>query len=495
MSLLKTASMGTLAFLRSSACTLEPTRPCSSPAQAMNTSVASNWMPLSANARASSIVSTVPLPSSLAPLASTLGSKSGRVCRSPPACGAGRRGIRLVLAADVDRVVVAADVDAARRASRQDRHHVAQIDLARDAALRRDDVRVEVDAQLLARAAHLLEDPVARRADALRRRLPDRTSVLRVPKLTSFVSSSLSRSSETDATIFSIRGSASGRGAVCAVARTSGIPNGAARTKSLEILSHPGIFSWASSAEQRHKGGKGRRLRHEERQQPFQQIDAAIGHFGAQVHNLQAQLTAFLAEAAARTVPSSRHSIRRLVHQIRRPERSSAYSHLDTSFSLVVLTTTRLIVELRFATRKASRPTRFNRSQKTAICSLYTVARFQFRFVRLAQPELLNLSGCRQRERIDDAMNRGTLNFAIRSRQNAWTSSGTIDAPGCSRSAAATSSPKNSLATAYTDASAIAGCVRSTSSTSFGAMFSPPRMMMSLMRPVIRTRPSRSIDA
>ncbi len=127
-------------------------------------------MPLSANARASSIVNTVPLPSSLAPLASTLASKSGT--RLPIAAGirARRRRVRLVLAADVHRIVVAADVDAARRASRQNRHHVAQIDLPRDAALRRNDVRVEIDAQLLARAAHLLEDPVARGADAARRR-------------------------------------------------------------------------------------------------------------------------------------------------------------------------------------------------------------------------------------------------------------------------------------------------------------------------------------
>ncbi len=71
------------------ACAAEPISPCSSPAQQMNTSVASNWMPLSANARASSIVSTVPLPSSFAPFASTLWSKSGRVWRSPPAAAPG----------------------------------------------------------------------------------------------------------------------------------------------------------------------------------------------------------------------------------------------------------------------------------------------------------------------------------------------------------------------------------------------------------------------
>ncbi len=52
--------------------------------------------------------------------------------------------------------------------ARQDRDDVPQVDLLRDAPLRHDDVRVEVDAQLLARAAHLFEDPVARGADAAR---------------------------------------------------------------------------------------------------------------------------------------------------------------------------------------------------------------------------------------------------------------------------------------------------------------------------------------
>ena len=102
-----------------------------------------------------------------------VGSRSrARVWRSRPA-GAPRPARRASSTRSappmLTRVVVAADVDAARRAARQDRHHVAQIDLPRDAALRRDLVGVEVDLQLLARAAHLVEDPVARRADAARR--------------------------------------------------------------------------------------------------------------------------------------------------------------------------------------------------------------------------------------------------------------------------------------------------------------------------------------
>ena len=65
------ASTTTFSAAMRCACAAEPIRPCSSPAQQMNTSVASNSRPLSAKTRASSIVSTVPLPSSLAPGAST----------------------------------------------------------------------------------------------------------------------------------------------------------------------------------------------------------------------------------------------------------------------------------------------------------------------------------------------------------------------------------------------------------------------------------------
>ena len=55
------------------------------PATVMKTSVASNSMPLSAKTRASSIDSTVPLPSSLAPGATMFGSRAGRAAGRAPA--------------------------------------------------------------------------------------------------------------------------------------------------------------------------------------------------------------------------------------------------------------------------------------------------------------------------------------------------------------------------------------------------------------------------
>src|SRR4026209_506056 len=65
-------------------------------------------------------------------------------------------------------------------------------------------------------------------------------SVLRVPKLTSFVSSSLSRSSETEATISSTRGSASGFGA-CAF-RNAGTIN-TDNSNSLTLITHSSTAS------------------------------------------------------------------------------------------------------------------------------------------------------------------------------------------------------------------------------------------------------------
>ena len=78
MSLLKFASTTPFALRSAVACAIEPISPCSSPAHVTNTSVASNSIPLSANTRASSIVSDVPLPSSFAPGASALSLIVGR---------------------------------------------------------------------------------------------------------------------------------------------------------------------------------------------------------------------------------------------------------------------------------------------------------------------------------------------------------------------------------------------------------------------------------
>ena len=179
----------------------------------MKTSVASKSMPLWLKTRASSIVSAVPLPSSLTPgarLSSGAFGSAGAAVRAsgsrgaaPPALAApwppGRR----------DRVVVPADVDPPRAPAGQNRHHVAQLDVARDAALRHHLVGVEADLQLRAVALHLVEDPLRapRRCRASSTSVDD--SVLRVSKLSSFFRMTPSRSSETVATSFTMRGSRS----------------------------------------------------------------------------------------------------------------------------------------------------------------------------------------------------------------------------------------------------------------------------------------------
>ena len=60
---------------------------------------------------------------------------------------------------------------------------------------------------------------------------------------------------------------------------------------------------------------------------------------------------------------------------------------------------------------------------------------------------------------------------------------------GRSTTAEATSSPSVAWGTAKAMASATAGCCRRTSSTSCGATFSPPRLMISRMRPVEKEVP------
>src|SRR4030095_2749753 len=115
------------------------------PRRHRNTSVASNSIPLFANTRASSIVSAVPLPSSLAPgagFSSVAGSNVGGAppgsagaaapARCPPRPPA-RAGRARLPAAQHHAVVVARDVEPARALAGQQRHHVAQLDVLRDA--------------------------------------------------------------------------------------------------------------------------------------------------------------------------------------------------------------------------------------------------------------------------------------------------------------------------------------------------------------------------
>ena len=114
------------------------------------------------NTLASSIVSATPLPSSFTPGADESGSAK--------VIGCVLAGIARVLSAgDRNGVVVAADVDSPRAASRQDGHDVTSLDVARDPALFRDSVGVEADLQPRAVAFHLVEDPLTCGADASRR--------------------------------------------------------------------------------------------------------------------------------------------------------------------------------------------------------------------------------------------------------------------------------------------------------------------------------------
>jgi hypothetical protein len=112
MSLLSTASMRRLSARAFCACSRAPTSPCSSPASAMKTSVASTSSPLWANTRASSSTTAVPLPSSFAPGAVVVRAR--------------RRGV-LGRRAQHHRVVVAAHVHAPRALPGKHGHHVDEL--------------------------------------------------------------------------------------------------------------------------------------------------------------------------------------------------------------------------------------------------------------------------------------------------------------------------------------------------------------------------------
>src|SRR5204862_197314 len=86
----------------------------------------------------------------------------------------------------------------------------------------------------------------------------------------------------------------------------------------------------------------------------------------------------------------------------------------------------------------------------------------------------------------------GTLKGARRSAACARSSSAVTDASARSTTVATTASPHSSSGRAWTAASATAGCSTSTASTSAGATFSPPLMIVSLLRPVTTSEPSPS---
>mmetsp|Transcript_27918 Transcript_27918/g.80041 ORF Transcript_27918/g.80041 Transcript_27918/m.80041 type:complete len:233 (-) Transcript_27918:1164-1862(-) len=87
----------------------------------------------------------------------------------------------------------------------------------------------------------------------------------------------------------------------------------------------------------------------------------------------------------------------------------------------------------------------------------------------------------------------GTLNDAKRSR--AWRRNSSSDgalASALNATATATASPSVSCGTPIAATSATAGCSKRAPSTSAQEMFSPPRMMMSLARSMMYTKPSSS---
>ena len=80
-------------------------------------------------------------------------------------------------------------------------------------------------------------------------------------------------------------------------------------------------------------------------------------------------------------------------------------------------------------------------------------------------------------------MVRGTLKGAIVWATKSWSARSSAEAPLRRTTAAATSSPRRASATPKVTACATVGCSRSTSSTSSGEIFSPPRLMISFSRP------------
>ena len=80
---------------------------------------------------------------------------------------------------------------------------------------------------------------------------------------------------------------------------------------------------------------------------------------------------------------------------------------------------------------------------------------------------------------------RGTLKAARRVAANWRMSRSVAEAFWRNTTAAAISSPSRASGTANVTAWATAGWSMSTSSTSRGAIFSPPRLMISLRRPVM----------
>ncbi len=86
----------------------------------------------------------------------------------------------------------------------------------------------------------------------------------------------------------------------------------------------------------------------------------------------------------------------------------------------------------------------------------------------------------------------GTLKDVRRCAVNSRSPLAVVDAPGRSTTAAATASPSVRCGAANATACPTAGCASSASSISRGAIFSPPRLMISFRRPVRNRYPSSS---
>src|SRR6056297_803700 len=88
----------------------------------------------------------------------------------------------------------------------------------------------------------------------------------------------------------------------------------------------------------------------------------------------------------------------------------------------------------------------------------------------------------------------GTLNAASDFAAKSFSSRSVASEPSASTIAAATSSPSILWGIAKVTTCATEGCSISTSSTSRGEIFSPPRLMISLRRPLMVRKPSASIS-
>ena len=94
-----------------------------------------------------------------------------------------------------------------------------------------------------------------------------------------------------------------------------------------------------------------------------------------------------------------------------------------------------------------------------------------------------------------NANSSGSHHFATRERRCSVSSSGVADAPSLSTTHASGRSVQRSSGRAITAASSTSGCAISSPSSSTDEIHSPPDLITSFDRSVIRTNPCESIEA